>query len=437
MAAYKFLDAGGFKAGKNRYGSMLAGNPAFSFFFIETVGNANNNYFRDLSLDSSGNIYASGGDNSLSLVYSTDIMGINRYASTLTGSSEFTDVATDGSGNSYTLTGNNAIEIQKWNSSGTLQWQRKLDSASTEQAHAIGLDSSGSVYGVGRTEQSTSNGDFFIGKYNSSGTFQWQRRLAAFVSGRGAQFTDITGDAAGSVLVVGNGLNTDNWTEAILAKYDGSGNLTWQRAIQQTSRYDWFSSVATDSSNNVYVVGGIYDGGSTYTGHIWKWNSSGTLQWMRQISAVQTGGNNQKGVRVAVDPTGNVYWMTQNPSSPATKYIIKYNSSGTIQWQRSWNAAANTSTEVDIKVDNDFIFLVGRVTGLDGYIAKLPTDGSKTGTYTVGTYSFTYAASSLTEVAGTITPTTSTLSAATPTLTDSATTYTASTTSLPVTKVGI
>ena len=65
-----------------------------------------------------------------------------------------------------------------------------------------------------------------------------------------------------------------------------------------------------------------------------KFNSSGTLVWERELTST---GNNTYGVSLAVDSSDNpvITGYTNALGQGGTDIIIaKYNSSGTIQWQK-------------------------------------------------------------------------------------------------------
>jgi hypothetical protein len=83
----------------------------------------------------------------------------------------------------------------------------------------------------------------------------------------------------------------------------------------------------------------------------------------------------------------------------AKAYLLKWNSSGTLQWQRQFYGSANSSNAGTVKIiDSNHIYVnfgASDGTAVNVYQAVLPTDGSKTGTYTVGGKTITYAASSL------------------------------------------
>jgi hypothetical protein len=255
----------------------------------------------------------------------------------------------------------------KYNSSGTIQWQRTLGgTATTDVAYGIAIDSSDNVYITGVADT-----DIVTAKYDSSGAIQWQRRL----SGAGTDFAyGITCDASSNVLITG-------WTDS-----QGSGLA------------------------DILTV---------------KYNSSGTLQWQRIIGSATA----DEGRGVAADTAGNVYVAGSTSTDAA---VVKYDSSGTLQWQRTFGGAG-TDSGLGVSVLGTTFIMSGRTTsagvgGEEALLVRLPTDGSLTGTYGAFTYAagaMTGATSTLTDAAGAQTDAASSLTATTSSLVDSASVLTA------------
>lgn len=211
-------------------------------------------------------------------------------------------IALDPSGNIYIggrrdVGGNNDFLVAKYNSSGVVQWQQQYGTSggSEDFCQGIAVDSSGNVYAAGYTNTSGS-WDMLLLKYNTSGTLQWQRRI-----GTGA--TDIANavavDSSGSAYMCGYSNNTGaNGIQIV--KYDTSGNLQWQRVL--TDGQAQGQGIFVDSSDNVYACGmSRYFG--TEDMYVAKYNSSGTIQWQRRIGST----NDEQARAVCVDSTGNVY----------------------------------------------------------------------------------------------------------------------------------
>ena len=167
-------------------------------------------------------------------------------------------VVTDSSGNVYvtggakggldgnTSAGNTDLFMLKYNSSGTKQWTKQLGSSGRDSANAIAIDSSGNLYVTGMTfwgldwNTSAGSNDFFVVKYNSSGTKQWTEQL-------GSASSDIANgvatDSSGNVYLAGvtyGGLdgnsNHDN-SDLFVVKYNSSGTKQWTKQYG-TDRYD-------------------------------------------------------------------------------------------------------------------------------------------------------------------------------------------------------
>ena len=111
-----------------------------------------------------------------------------------------------------------------------------LGHANNDQGKAIAIDSSDNIYMCGDTSV-TGNSEIFIAKYNSSGTIQWQRTLGG-TDGSGNNNTYVYSAAIdgsdnlyifGDTTVVGEG-DRDN----IIAKYNSSGTIQWVRTLGST-----------------------------------------------------------------------------------------------------------------------------------------------------------------------------------------------------------
>ena len=345
-------------------------------------------------------------------------------------------IAVGSSGDVYVVgtsdvSGTNDILLAKYNSSGTIQWQRKIagDSPDSDYGRGIALDSSDNVYITGKI-QNLSGGigvaSLFLAKYNSSGTIQWQNRLNTDTN-QGAEGYGVAIDSSGNIYVAGyDSVSTD----MLIAKYDTSGTIQWQRRLGGTGTQQ-ASSIAVDSSNNVYVTGYWSTGASLYYELvIAKYNTSGTLQWQNKLGS----SSNEFDAGVATDSSSNVYVIGYSNAGGTNDIIIaKYNTSGTIQWQRKLNSGgSDISGGISIGSSGD-MYITGTSDAdvAPGMLfARLPTDGTKTGTYTVGAYSFTYAVSTLTEDTSTLTSTTSTLASASSPSTSSTSTLTSAASSL-------
>lgn len=223
--------------------------------------------------------------------------------------------------------------------------------------------------------------------------------------------------------------------QGLIAKYNSSGTLQWHRYINDQNQNTLMNDIAVDTAGNVYCVGYSFLSGSNH-GIILKYNSSGTVQWRRTLAG--TGDDNLKAC--ITDSSNNLYVAGSSRSigTGANDAIIaKYNSSGTLQWQRYFGGGGNDDDYFEsIALDSsENILLCGKTetssVPTDILIVKLPNDGSLTGThgpYTYAASSLTDASSSLPESAGGLTEGTPSLTLSASSMTDAASNLTQQTT---------
>lgn len=421
----------------NSYGPSPAGGPSNSATPVESYwialfgASGQTDYGNGIAVDDSGNVYVCG---SYSVGTATLDFSISKYNASgaiqwqrrLGGSGSDEDcrkIAVDASGNVYVCGNSNAsgsydFQIAKYNTSGVIQWQRRLGDANGDEANGIAVDSSGNVYVCGQSNSGTA--DFQIAKYNTSGAIQWQRRLGDISSNDFG--SSIAVDSSGNVYACGySDAGGSNYFQIV--KYNSSGTLQWQQKLGG-SALDAGFGIAVDSSGNAYVCGYSRASGNNDF-QIAKYNTSGALQWQRRLGA----SNTDIARSISVDSSGNVYVCGYSDATSTMDFqIAKYNTSGTLQWQRRLGSGSSADYGLSIAVNSSGTVYVCGYTNVSGtndvLFAKLPSDGSLTGTYTVGGYNITYATSSLIDTASSLTGAAASLPEAASSLTDAASSLT-------------
>ena len=166
----------------------IDGSHAWSRAF--TSNSSGSEYFLGMDVDSSGNVYAvgwcnnssftNGSNDAIIVKYDTD--GNLQWQRSLGHNStdRSYEVHIDSSDNIFivgntTQSGNGYVFVAKYNTSGTLQWQNSFGDSVETYGYGITSDSSGNLYVCG--PHFTADRKTSVFKLNSSGTVQWARKI--------------------------------------------------------------------------------------------------------------------------------------------------------------------------------------------------------------------------------------------------------------------
>jgi uncharacterized delta-60 repeat protein len=280
--------------------------------------------------------------------------------------------ASDGAGGTDLL-------VAKLDSSGTLLWSRALGGTDTDQAYSVAVDSTDNIIVAGRTNSDgAGNYDLLTAKYNSSGTLLWDKTLG----GSGSDYGYGIGiDSADNIIITGL-CNSDGagGSDSLIAKYNSSGTLLWDKTLGG-SVLDYSNGVGIDSADNIIIAGiSASDGVGGNDILIAKYNSSGTLQWGKTLGGTM----NDQGNGVGIDSADNIIIAGATSGDAAGGWgvlVAKYNSSGTLLWDKTLGSTTN-EFGWGVAVDSaNNIIVTGNDANNDALIAKLSPDGSGDGTY--------------------------------------------------------
>ena len=139
--------------------------------------------------------------------------------------------------------------VAKYNSSGTLLWSKRLGGAGADYGRGVSLDSSGNIIVCGHTGSDGAGGnDLLVAKYNSSGTLLWDKTLGGVSDEIGA---GVSVDSSDNIIVCGY---TDSdgagGLDALVAKLhpDGLGDGTYGSLVYQDAVLTDAAAVLTDAT---------------------------------------------------------------------------------------------------------------------------------------------------------------------------------------------
>ena len=313
------------------------------------------------------------------------------------------------------------ILIIKFDSAWNITWQKRLTDGGVSQtvsADSLALDPSDNIY-VAYGQDGTTTAS--LAKFNSAGTMQWNRNIAP-TSGATQVLSTVIYNTVDGFLYVGGRIAIGG--SGLYAKYNTSGVLQWMYRYKPPGTYygnpqsGYVNAMAHDSAGNVYFCGAEFDSG--WKGHVVKINSSGTFQWNKRVSG--TTSNVQS---IFIDPSDNLYigywdgavfasssyaytdvhttklntstgaivWdrkirgypeggpsiasitgdSSGNVYTSLGKTVTKHNSSGTFQWSRR----LFSGNFFGVSAIDSTVYVTGSGTS-NGFITELASDGSTT-----------------------------------------------------------
>ncbi len=367
--------------------------------WIKQFGGEKQDYGRDITLDSDGNIYITG------ITYSS-LGGTNQgqhdgYVAKFDSAGKqlwlkqigeayydvFNEIEVDESGNVYIAGGYKEVNLYKYNKYGTQVWSKKCGTINSNYPYDIITDSSGNIYVTG--------GNLWYAKYNSSGDEVWAKGYREVGFGGSLSFRKdgelvISGKATeyhspfGFILNV----NTDNGTVSSgsrieLDKYTDAKGIVQDRDIENITGL-------IDDKGNIYMAG---------TTEMYLLNAYNKTIFLRKLIDYDIGGERkidndiyqymQPGNTYSVkDSGGNIYRAVATSSGENIR-LTKYDENMTEKWRKEFGTP-ETDSFYSIAIDSgDNIYMTGLTAGdivnstskdnyyNDVWFAKYDKDGTR------------------------------------------------------------
>ena len=270
-------------------------------------------------------------------------------------------------------------------------------------AVSVATDAIGNFYVAGDTSgvldtklsKAMGNTDFFVTKYNSIGVKQFTKQVG--VAGADTGGFSVATYQTLSFYVVGttSGLLDPDLSAAIgltdcfVTKYSGDGSPIYTKQLGATNAKTSGRAVATDSSDNIYVVGETTGGlnndvqrGNTDS-FVAMFDSIGTLKSTTQLGSL---GVDTFGRAVATDNNGNVYvvgdtggTLSSGAAGVSDAFLAKYRTSSngnlSLEFIKQLGATGAYTYGRSVKIDSSGnVYVVGETSG------TLPLANARTGT---------------------------------------------------------
>jgi type IX secretion system substrate protein len=285
-----------------------------------------------------------------------------------------------GTGDSF---GGGAFEFYliKTSINGNVLWKKTFGGAGNYMAAFVQQSADGGYIVVGG-----GMGDVYLLKTDSNGGFLWAKSFGDTLNDGGISLQQTIDGGyiiAGHTNSFGSGLTTDSY----LIKTDSIGNLVWSKTFGGTY-YDWGRS-AQQTSDGGYILTGesvnLSIGGLVY---LIKTDSNGDTLWTKAYD----GTDGYRGNSVQQTTDGG-YIITVGTggvgAGNGNVYLIKTNSTGTLQWSKSFEGTFDESGHsVQQTADGGYI-IAGYTSSFgagyyDVYLIKTDSNGNLVWAHTFG-----------------------------------------------------
>ncbi len=293
-----------------------------------------------------------------------------------------------------------SIQIQKvYTQAPLIEWEKSIGGTETDLTSDVIETIDGGFILVGSTRSldgdvtiNNGNGDVWIVKLNSAGIIQWQKALGGSENDAASSvgFTSdggyiVAGSSASNNGDVTNHHGSSFYHDYWVVKLDSTGTIEWQKSLGGTD--DEGANSVQQTQDGGYIVGGYSkstDGdvsghhGNAGTEDYWilKLNSNGAVQWQKSLGGANVDSPHsiiqilEGGYIVAGSSHSTDGDITGNHGGEDS-WIVKLDVNGIIQWQNAFGGTSDErSNSIQQTADRGFI-IVGNSYSADGDLAGI------------------------------------------------------------------
>ena len=256
---------------------------------------------------------------------------------------------------------NSRIFLIKYNITGHIQWNSSWFGGYRDFANDLTVDSENSSFIVGYSYNSTGTSDYdiLLLKFNSSGDLIWNKTWGSFDDEFGY---GIGMDSFGNIYLSGYTVNKSvpSDSDIILLKYNNTGDYQWNRTWGGSFRDEGKKLCIDKTTGDIYISGYTRSFGiaNSYDLVILKYNSSGDYEWNRTFGGIEQ----EYGMSIVLDSNRSIIVAGKGYNYATGVYdilLLKYNNLGEFQWNTTWSRSDN-DIALDLVIDlEDSIFLTG------------------------------------------------------------------------------
>ncbi|MDF2438918.1 MAG: hypothetical protein K0Q95_3294 [Bacteroidota bacterium] len=214
-------------------------------------------------------------------------------------------------------------------SAQSFQWAKR--EGDRTNGRTVAVDAVGNSYVAGTIYANTMvgtqtlnlvDGSGFLAKYDNTGAFVWAIQMDSVeIFDIEANGTDVvvSGRYQSGAMIGSTALAGGTGWDGYVAKFNSSGTLTWVKTLNNPATYESINAIDMDAAGNIYATGtyrgntAMY-GTTTFAGNfasesmlLMKLDPAGSIVWSRTVTSDDGGAS---GFAVEVAPSGDIYVMS-------------------------------------------------------------------------------------------------------------------------------